>query len=288
MLLSLKRFFRTPKGLLIIVFGLLIAIAAPGQGLRAALESLAAAALPACGLDVFILRSRKGVWRFPSGALLTAMIISMVLRVQEPWWVLAVTSSLAVLSKYCFRVRTANVFNPAALALIVSFYAFHTGQNWWGALVDLPLPALLLLVAAGLFIADRVDKMPLAICFLGSYFALFTAASFAGDPLKVAEIFRTPDAQAALYFAFFILTDPATSPTKHPDQIRCGILVALVSFAVFELWGVVYFLLAGTMLGNLWHAWRRAQRPSAHGAPATFPRRVALFLREVGPWASFL
>lgn len=260
MLLRMKKFFRTPKGLLTIVLGLLMATAAPGQGLRAAAGSLAAAAIPACLLDWVILRLRKNVWEFPSGALLTAMILSMLLRVQEPWWVLACTSSIAVASKYLLRTRTANVFNPAALALIVSFYLFHTGQNWWGALVDLALPFRVLLLAGGAFIVDRVNKMPLALSFLGAYFALFAAASFAGNPLPVAEIFRTPDAEAALYFAFFILTDPPTSPAKYPDQIRCGILVAVVSFAFFELWGVVYYLLAGMVVGNVWEAWRRVSR----------------------------
>lgn len=284
MLLKMKRFFKTPKGLLTIVLAILMAVAAPSQGVRAAVASLAAAALPACALDLLILRRRKGVWEFPSGALLTAMILSMLLRVQEPWWVLAATSSIAVLSKYVFRSRTANVFNPAALALVVSFYLFHTGQSWWGALVDLPVPYRALLLAGGLFITDRVNKMPLAISFVGVYFALFTAATLMSNPLNVAEIFRTPDAEAALYFAFFILTDPPTSPAKYSDQIRCGILVAVVSFAFFELWGVVYFLLAGMMVGNVWEAWRRVHRRSEHA----FPRKMALFVREVGPWASFL
>ncbi len=282
MLLRVRRFFKTPKGLLTIVLAMLTAVAAPSQGVGAVVGSLAAAALPACVLDLFIVRRRKGVWEFPSGALLTAMIVSMLLRVQEPWWVLAATASIAVLSKYVFRSRTANVFNPAAFALIVSFYLFHTGQNWWGALVDLPLAYRALLLAGGLFIGDRVNKMPLALSFLGTYFALFTAASLASNPLNVAEIFRTPDAEAALYFACFILSDPPTSPAKYPDQIRCGILVAAVSFGFFELWGVVYFLLAGVMVGNVWEAWRRVHRRSEQA----FGRKVGVFLGEVRPWGN--
>lgn len=71
------------------------------------------------------------------------------------------------------------------------------------------------------------------------------------------EVFRTPDLQAALYFAFFILTDPPTSPVKYRDQIVCGVIVALVSYAVFEWVGAVYYLLAGVLVGNIWEAWRR-------------------------------
>ena len=52
--------------------------------------------------------------------------------------------------------------------------------------------------------------MPLVLAFLGSYFLLFTVTAFAGDPGRVSGVFRTPDLQAVLFFAFFILTDPPT------------------------------------------------------------------------------
>lgn len=276
---KLVRFFKTPKGLVTIVLAVFIAIAAPGQGGRAVATGLAGAAIIAGAADVLIIRMRKKVWEFPSGAVLSAMIVAMVLRAQEPWYVVSITAAIAILSKYAVRSRTANVFNPAALAIIVSFYLFHTGQSWWGALTDLPPGAKLLLLAAGIFVANKVNKMPLALTFLGTYFTLFTATAFAGNPLPTAEIFRTPDAEAALYFAFIILTDPPTSPAKYPDQITCGAIVAVTSYAVFEFSGVVYYLLAGVLAGNIWEAWRRAARRSG----ATFPAGMGAFLREIGP-----
>ena len=229
----------------------------------------------AAGLvDLLILRVRKKVWEFPSGAVLTAMIVAMVLRAQEPWYVVTITSVAAVLSKYIFRSRSANVFNPAALAIIASFYVFHTGQSWWGALTDVAPIAKVVLLAAGVFIADRVNKMPLVLTFLGAYFLLFTVTAFVSNPLSVAEIFRTPDVEAVLYFAFIILTDPPTSPAKYPDQIVCGVIVAVVSYAFFEWAGVVYYLLAGVLAGNVWEAWRRANRRTGY----TFPRGLGAFL----------
>ena len=161
------------------------------------------------------------------------------------------------------RSRTANVFNPAALAIIASFYVFHTGQSWWGALPEVALPVQLVLAATGIFIADRVNKMPLVLSFLGVYFFLFTVSAFAGDPQRVAEVFRAPDLHAAVFFAFIILTDPPTSPAKYPDQLICGALVATAAYAVFELQGAVYYLLAGVLVGNVWEAWRRTRRRAA-------------------------
>jgi len=276
----IKNFFKTPKGLVTIILVLLIAMAAPGQGLQIVMKGLVSAAIAAGLLDAVILRARKKVWEFPSGSVLTAMIVSIVQRCQEPWYVTTITSVAAVLGKYLFRTRSANVFNPAALAIIASFYVFHTGQSWWGALTDVVPIAKVVLLAAGVFIADRVNKLPLVLTFLGAYFLLFTITAFVSNPLAVAEIFRTPDVEAALYFAFIILTDPPTSPAKYPDQIVCGLIVAVVSYAFFEWAGVVYYLLAGVLAGNVWEAWRRVNRR----AGATFPRGVGAFLQEISPW----
>ena len=263
-LVAVQRFFKKPKGLLIIVMILLAAIAAPASGLKLVWPGLAGAVIASGLIDVVIIRLRHPRWEFPSGAVLTALIVAMILSPFEPWWVPAVTAAIAVVSKYVARTKAANIFNPAALALIVAFYAFHTGQNWWGALPQLPTWVMAVLIASGIFIADRVNRVPIVLVFLGVYYALFSVMAFAGDPRQVAEIFRAPDLHAALYFAFFMLTDPPTSPITYRDQIVCGVLVALVSFALFETTGVVYYLLAGLLAGNAWEAWRRVQFKRAH------------------------
>lgn len=251
------RFFQTPKGLLTIVLALLVALAAPHEGIRLAAPGLAAAALVAAAIDLPILRKIHGAWEYPSGAVLTGLIVAMILTPREPWYVAASTSAIAVVSKYVARTRSANIFNPAALGLVVTFYIFNTGQSWWGALPEISALALIVLVATGVFITDRVNKFPLVLVFLGTYFALFTLTTFLGNPQRMAELFRAPDLHAALFFAFFILTDPPTSPVRYPDQIVCGVLVALASYAIFQWVGAAYYLLAGVLVGNVWEAWHR-------------------------------
>jgi Na+-translocating ferredoxin:NAD+ oxidoreductase RnfD subunit len=275
-----RNFFKTPKGLVTIVLLILIAMATPGQGFQAVAAGLFSSMIAAGLVDACILRVRKKSWEFPSGAVLTAMIVTMVLRAQEPWYVTAITSLIGILSKYVFRSRSANVFNPAALGIIASFYLFHTAQNWWGALTDVSPLGKMVMLGMGAFIVDRVNKMPLFLSFLGAYFVLFTVTSFVTDPLPVAEIFRTPDIEAVLYFAFFILTDPPTSPAKYRDQLICGAIVAAVSFGLFQLAGVVYYLLAGVLVGNVWETWRRVHRRSK----SAFPRGIGTFLVEIAPW----
>lgn len=253
------RLFRTPKGLLILTLVGLAALGAYVEGVRTIVPNVCAAVVAAVLIDVPFVRIRDGSWSFPDGALLTALIVAMVLSPHEPAYVVGMTTAVGVWSKHIFRSGAANIFNPAALGLISTFYLFNTGQSWWGALGNLPWPAIAALLAAGLFITDRVKKYPAVLSFLLVYFLLATTAAFVGDPSRVAELFRTPDVNAALYFAFFMLTDPPTSPPKSRDQPAFGAIAAILAFATFELIGAAYFLLVGLLGANAWEAFRRSR-----------------------------
>jgi Na+-translocating ferredoxin:NAD+ oxidoreductase RnfD subunit len=277
---SLIHFLKTPKGLLTLLLLLLTAIAAPGEGAGVTMRNMGAAVLAAGIVDLCILRWRNGAWEYPSGAVLTAMIVCMVMRAQEPWLVPVTTSVVAVLSKYVIRTRHANVFNPAALALVLMVYLMPHGQSWWGALPEVaPLWLRAVLLAGGLYLTSRVNKLPLVLVFLGVYFCLFTATAFLGDARHVAEIFRSPDIDAALYFTLVILTDPPTSPPKYHGQWIFAVIAAVISYAVFMLFGEAWFLLAGVLVGNVWEAWQRVHRRSAQ----SFAGKLAVFLREISP-----
>ena len=108
----------------------------------------------------------------------------MVLSPHEPWYVPACTSVVAIVSKYLVRTRIGQRLQPGrAWRSSLTFYVFDTGQSWWGALPEVPPLALAALLLTGIFIADRVNKMPLVLAFLGVYFGLFTITAFAGEPV---------------------------------------------------------------------------------------------------------
>ncbi|HEY7838660.1 MAG TPA: RnfABCDGE type electron transport complex subunit D [Terriglobales bacterium] len=266
----LRTWARTPKGLLLLLLLPLALWAALGPGWGQALPGVGAAALAAAVADLLYLRWRQRRWIFPDGALLTGLLVAMVLSEHEPWTFAAATALVAIAGKRLFRSRYANLFNPAAFGLVVTFYWLHTGQDWWGAMAELPVWSLLAIVIVGVYIANRINKLPMVLSFLGLYFALALLAT-AWDAAGVAELFRYPDAPAALFFALFILTDPPTSPTRHRDQIVCGALVGLVAFVCFEWVGAAYYLLAGVLVGNVWEAARRRWRIRSRPRPARAP-----------------
>ena len=265
----LARFLRSPKGSLTLVFLPLLYIAGNSVGWPLVIPHVLAALAGACLLDVLInLIARRGlIW--PSSALISGLIVAFVLGPIEPHAITFAVAALATISKHLLKTRQGHIFNPAALALVLSVPLFGTGQSWWGALANAPALWLILLLAGGVFLLERLNKFPLALSFLGIYFGLFAFAGLVG-PARVAEMFRVPFVNAAFFLACFMLTDPPTSPGKRDDQVWFGGLVAIVG-AVAQLVGVGQtYLLVGLLAGNLALAVRRSvNRRSALAAAKT-------------------
>ena len=257
----LRRFFRSPKGYLLVALIVLAAVAAPHEGVQSALVTLAAAVLGAAGMELILVRLWQDAWRFPSSALLTGLIAGLVLSAQGPAWTAFVAGMLATDAKHLLRLGRTHIFNPAAVGLLAVYVLFGSGQSWWGALSDLPLPLILLLAVAGYIVAERANKVPAALSFAGVYVVLFTLAGFLGDPTQVSDIFRAPFPQMALFFALFMVSDPPTSPVTFVDQAWFGALVAAVAYLVYLHTHGLYYLLVAVLAGNLaWALLREGRR----------------------------
>jgi Na+-translocating ferredoxin:NAD+ oxidoreductase RnfD subunit len=243
------RALRTPKGQLLAIFALLLAIAVPQSGGPNVLPNLLAAVIAACGIDGIWMAIQARRWRWPVSALLTALIVFFILSTSESWMVVAWTSAFAILSKRIVRTEREHLFNPAALALVWAPVAFGSGESWWGAFGDLPWLWIGVLLLSGVVLADRLNKFPLVLTFLATYFAFFTLATV-GNAQSVTEMFREPFVQAALFLAFFMLTDPPTSPNRYGDQVWFGILGALGAGTAQLLGAGQVFLLLGVLLAN--------------------------------------
>ena len=154
----IRAFVRTPKGSLTLLFLALLALLGTALGWRPVLPHLASAVAGACLTELIVVRLTRGTRRWPNSAWLSGLIVAFVLGTETPWAITFALGGLATLSKHLLRTRRGHVFNPAALALLVSIPLFGTGQSWWGALPDLPAFWLLLLLAAGAWLVDRLTK----------------------------------------------------------------------------------------------------------------------------------
>ena len=279
---AVRAYFRTPKGGLVLVLLALLAIAYPVDG-RAALLRVVLGASVAMASDLLLMRLR-GKWELPDSAFLTGVIVAMVMSQRAPWYAIVVATALAIVSKHLLRTKHGHIFNPAAVGLLLTALFLSSEQSWWGGLGDTAPLLIVFVIAGGAIIAERTNKWASVLAFGATYFGLLTALSLAGSGAGVADAFREPMSGAALFFAFFMLTDPPTSPARPRDQVWFAMLVAGGSVACLALApGAVYYLLAGLLLGNAVEGARRAigsrkRRPAPAAARPAQPayRSIAL------------
>jgi Na+-translocating ferredoxin:NAD+ oxidoreductase RnfD subunit len=277
----LRRFLRSPKGYLLLVLAGLTILAAPSTGITSAATVLAAAILSTTLVELLWVRWTEGLWRIPSSALLSGLIIGLVLSAQEPWYVAASAGAIAIAAKHVLRLRSAHIFNPAAVGLLAVFFLFGSGQSWWGAFANLPLAAVIVVLAGGMFVAGRANKLPVSLAFLGAYVSLFTLAAVSGFGADVADVFRSPFVNMAVFFGFMMLTDPPTSPVPFPAQVWFGVGAAVLSFVTYMATHGLYFLLVGVLASNLGYAAfqlagrTRRHEASRHTATPTLALRQA-------------
>jgi Na+-transporting NADH:ubiquinone oxidoreductase subunit NqrB len=91
---------------------LLVLIGTYGSAIGLVARDLAGAVLITVLLDVSIVRVFWHKYVFPSGALITGLIIAMVLSPQLPWYVPIFASALAILSKHTLKTKRRPWFNP--------------------------------------------------------------------------------------------------------------------------------------------------------------------------------
>lgn len=271
---KIKTYFRTPKGMLVIALAALMGIAYPVDGSAAVLR-VALAAGAAVIVDV-LLKAVEGKVEMPDSALLTGCIVGMILSPTVPVGVPILAGAVAVTSKHLMRGKHGHMLNPAAVGLLVVGVLFSTEQSWWGGLGDLPAILIAAVVLVGWFIAERVNKLPTVLAFLGTYLGLLTAATIFGNALSFADGFREPMTGAAVFFACFMLTDPPTSPARPRDQVWFAMLAALVSVACLAVnVGGVYYLLIGLLAANVFEGSRRAIVSRRRSRPTRAPASTA-------------
>jgi hypothetical protein len=256
----LRRWLRSPKGNLLALLCLLLALAVPVEGIGRIGWQIAAAVGLATGIDLGVSLLRRGEVSIPDGAVITGLIVGLILVPAAPLPAVLTATALAAGSKHVLRTSQSNLFNPAAFGLLASLLLVPTGQSWWGALADLPGAFIVVLLLGGSVIAWRVNKLPMVIAFFGAYFAAFTLTTIVvGVPTaSLAAVFRPPFLNAGVFFGFLMLTDPATSPNRFQEQLLFGAATAAVSAAAFVTIHGLHYLFIGLLVANVGWAWRRA------------------------------
>jgi Na+-transporting NADH:ubiquinone oxidoreductase subunit NqrB len=165
----------------------------------------------------------------PRSPFITALSLTLLLRTDFIVFAM-LAAAIAIGSKFLIRVKGKHVFNPANVALIVLMLV--SDQVWvssgqWGstAIVAFALACL------GLIVLTHARRSETTIGFLVVYAALLIGrALWLEDPLSIP--LHQIQNGALLLFAFFMISDPKTTPNTVIGRYVFASIVASIAFTI--------------------------------------------------------
>ncbi|HBL25339.1 MAG TPA: enediyne biosynthesis protein UnbU, partial [Acidobacteria bacterium] len=188
---------------------------------------------------------------FLLSAHISGLAVSMLLYANDRLLPVAFAAVTAIGSKYLFRVGTnghsRHFFNPSNLGITLTLLAFP----WVGiaqpymftekltGVGDWILPGII--VCTGSFLNAKLTKrVPLILGWLGAFVLQAVVRHFLFGNLLLASL-NPMTGVAFLLFTFYMVTDPATTPSSVRGQVAFGASVAaaygvlMASHVVFGL-----------------------------------------------------
>jgi len=226
------------------------------------------------------LPSRAG-WGGYLSAIVSSFGICILVRA-ESWWVHPLLACAAMSTKYLLRAGPqacrSHILNPANFAAYAA-WAWLPGAwlspGQWGSS---SLLALWFLALGGL-VTQRISRWDVSLTFLGAWGALLAARlvwlDYAWDP-GAAMWLQQMGNGGVLLFAFFMISDPMTTPQNRNARIAYAIGVAVAAFVwqwvLFRPHGLIVILFFASWLvpaiNALWPK-TRFEWSAARAAPAT-------------------
>lgn len=232
------------------------------------------------------------VVRFLLPAHISGLAVGMLLYAADNLAAIAFAASVAMASKYVFRVAMnigkdgrpvlRHVLNPSNFGITMTLLLFPTvgiappyqfTENTSGV-VDWFLP--LVIIATGSYLNTKATgRILLILAWVVAFAALALARAVIHDGPILAGLMPMTGF-AFILFTFYMITDPATTPTKIWNQVGFAAAVA-AGYALFMelhvVFGLFYALTIVTAARGAWivltarlRVWRMRSRPDAEVA----------------------
>ncbi|NEN25821.1 Na+-transporting NADH:ubiquinone oxidoreductase, subunit NqrB [Cryomorpha ignava] len=174
------------------------------------------------------LKLPNGSWK---SSLISALGLCLLLKVNGWEW-MALAGFLTISSKFLLRTTSKHIFNPTNFGIIALMLL---GQGWispgqWGS--GEIIASLITLGAA--IVLFGVNRWDVALTFLISLFLFESIRNIGWLGWSWDVVFHKFNSGTILLFAFFMITDPRTSPNKRSGRILWGIMISVLSFGLSQ------------------------------------------------------
>jgi Na+-transporting NADH:ubiquinone oxidoreductase subunit NqrB len=262
-----------PRHYQVAVLGLLLTFGIVGLDFGIRWQN-AAAILFTAQLTQLVASRLAGLPRFdPLSALISSLSLTLLLRTDLAA-IAALAAFVAIASKFLVRLHGKHVFNPANVALVTVALGFDrawlSSGQWGSAAIG-----AFALACLGLLVLTRARRAETTVAFLAAYAALLLGrAAWLGDPVSIP--LHQLQNGALLIFAFFMISDPKTTPDSAAGRWLYGGFVAAIAyfiqFVLYEPNGAILALIVSapfvplidSLLQGERYRWRQPAKPGGH------------------------
>jgi len=191
------------------------------------LEQILLALFTACATDMLLAFLFQRQILVPISAYITGLSVGILLQSYDAR-VFAVACAWGIASKYFLRSGDRHFFNPSNFSIVSALALMHgvatvaPGSQWGG---DFRVAALIM--ALGLMLMRRVQRLDLVLAWLGGYVVMSLLRVALGQGGLVFALGPMTGAEFTL-FTFSMIPDPKTNPPTRAGRIAWGLLIALV------------------------------------------------------------
>lgn len=180
-----------------------------------------------CWATNSLLASIFGVPTNVESAYITALILALIIDpIKSPgdFQFLGWAAILAMSSKYILALNNKHIFNPAAIAVVITAFALNETASWWIGTASM-LPAVL--IAGGLLVRKlRVGEM-IAI-FVTTSLVTICLVSIVQGLSVTSELQQLLLVSPLFFFAAIMLSEPLTTPPTKNSKRLYGLITGIL------------------------------------------------------------
>lgn len=166
------------------------------------------------------------VFEAPAGvesSIITGLILALIITpisVSAGLIFLAAAGGLATASKYLLAIHKKHIFNPAAIAVVITALVAGQAASWWvGTTAMLPF-----VLVGGLLLMRKLRRTAMIVAFVSMALIVTTVFSLSNHGGLMVDLKQIVLNSALFFLAFVMLTEPATSPATTKTQVWYGLL----------------------------------------------------------------
>jgi Na+-transporting NADH:ubiquinone oxidoreductase subunit NqrB len=165
-------------------------------------------------------------WR---SALISGLSLCLLLRTLEP--LVAITAAVASIGgKFLIRAGSKHVFNPTSFGIVLVLVLFDgawVSPGQWGSNAI----GAFFFACMGSLVVFRAERSDVTWAFLTAHAALaFGRAWWLGDPMSIP--IHQLESGSLLLFAFFMISDPKTTPDSRMGRVLFAFAVAGLAYVL--------------------------------------------------------